>query len=116
MVSVTFLPALLLPAATPPKAKDAGATFACSMPAPASDAGCGLFEAVSVTVSVPVSAPMTEGVNVTKMVHFELAGTLLPQLLVWAKSPLVVIVEMARAESRLLVKVIVFAALVVFSA
>lgn len=99
-----------------PKPGEPGRSVTGSTPDPASEAVCGLFEAASVTVSVPVSAPMMLGVNVTEIVHFESAGTLLLQLLVWAKSPLVVMLEIARAESRLLVKVIVLAALAVFSA
>ncbi len=48
---------------------------------------CGLFEALSVTVRVAVSAPVVVGVKVTLIVQFAPAATLVPQLLVWAKSP-----------------------------
>ena len=44
----------------------------------------GLFEAVSVTVRVPLSAPTTLGVNITLMVHLPLAATLPLQVFVSA--------------------------------
>jgi hypothetical protein len=59
------------------------------MPLPDKMTVCGLLDAPSVTVRVPVSTPTMLGVNVTEMVHLLLAGTLLPQVLVWAKSLLV---------------------------
>lgn len=49
---------------------------------------CGLLLALSLTVKVPVRNPTTVGVNVTLTVHFPLAATDEPQVLVWAKSPL----------------------------
>ena len=65
------------------------------MPLPDKMTVCGLLDAPSVTVRVPVSTPRLLGVYVTEMVHELVAGTLLPQVLVWAKSPLVVTLEIA---------------------
>lgn len=51
---------------------------------------CGLFVALSVMVRVPVRVPTTVGVNVVFIVHLLPAATELPQVLVWAKSPVTV--------------------------
>ena len=57
------------------------------MPVPERFAIC--VPALSVTVSVPFRAPATVGVNVTLIVQFEFAASEVPQVLVWAKSPVV---------------------------
>jgi hypothetical protein len=88
LVSVTFLAALVVPAFCAANVKEVGETVVCAMPLPANEAVCGLFDAASVTVSVPVSAPMTLGVNVTVMVQLPLAGTLPLQVSVSVKSGL----------------------------
>jgi len=64
-----------------------------AVPAPVSETLCGLFEALSVMVSAPVREPLAVGVKVTLTVQLELAATLVPQLLVCAKSPLAVMLE-----------------------
>ena len=61
--------------------------------------------ALSVTVIVPVLAPATVGLNVTLMVQEAPAATLEPQLLVWAKSPLVLMPETVRLALPVLVRV-----------
>src|SRR5437879_13178084 len=48
----------------------------------------GLSAALSVIVRVPVRFPPAAGVNVMLMVQLAPAATLLPQVLVWVKSPL----------------------------
>jgi hypothetical protein len=53
--------------------------------------------ALSVTVIEPVREPAAVGVNVTLIVHDELAARLAPQVLVWEKSPLIVMLEIVRA-------------------
>ena len=116
LVAVMIFAALVVYSACLPKLSEAGARVTGITPVPASEAVCGLLDAPSVTVKVPVSAPVMLGVNVTEMVQLELAATLLPHVLVSAKSPLAMMLEMERAEFRLLVKVTVFAALVVYSA
>ena len=49
---------------------------------------CGLPAALSLTLSVALLVPLAAGVNVTVMVQLAPWATELPQLLVWAKSPL----------------------------
>ena len=51
---------------------------------------------MSVTVSEPVRGPMAVGVKVTMIVHVQLAGRLVPQVLVSEKSPLAVMLEIVR--------------------
>ena len=89
--------------------------FACTMPVPDNETVCGLLEAVSVTVRVPVSPPIMLGVNVTVydgMCSF--AGTLPSQVSLSAKSGFpVVILEMVSATASLLVNVMFLEALAV---
>ena len=68
--------------------RDVGESVTDATPVPVRLAVCGLPLALSVTVSVAVLVPPAEGVNVTLMVHRAPAASELPQLLVWAKSPL----------------------------
>ena len=58
------------------------------VPTPERLAVCGLFVALSVTVKVAVRVLMAVGVKVTLMVQWAPAARLEPQLLVSAKSPL----------------------------
>ena len=48
---------------------------------------CGLPEALSVIATDELLEPVVEGVNVTLIVHVPLVARPLPQVLVWAKSP-----------------------------
>jgi len=82
-------------------------------PLPASDAICGLFAALSVTVRVPLRGPPTVGVKVTVMVHVLLPATADPQVFVWAKSPVAVMLGIVREVVRLLLRVTTMGALVV---
>jgi hypothetical protein len=66
-----------------------------------------------VIVSVPVRLPAAVGVKVTEIVHLPPAATLVPQMLVWAKSPEVEMDVIDRAAVPELVRVMVCAALVV---
>ena len=59
---------------------------------------------MSVTVIEPVRVPVAVGVKVTVIVHDELAARLEPQVLVWEKSPLGVMLEIARAAPPVLVR------------
>ena len=76
--------------------------------------------ALSLTLNVAVLLPVPCGVNVTEIVHLLLAGTLLPQVSVSAKSlglaPVNAMLEMLSAVGKLLVKVTVFKALGVATA
>src|SRR5208283_3800232 len=116
LVSSTVQGGLVIPKGSAENNKEVGETVACATPVPASATVCGLLGAPSVTVRVPASPPMREGVYVTEKVHVLRAGTLLPQGMVWAKSPLVVTLEIPRAVLCALVKVTVCGALGVFSA
>ena len=68
---------------------DVGETLAAGRtPMPVKLTVCGLPLALSVTVKVPVRVPVVVGRKVTLIVHLAPAASELPQLLVWAKSPL----------------------------
>jgi hypothetical protein len=60
---------------------------------------------LSVTVSVPVRVPLAVGVKTTLMAQLPPTLTLLPQLLVCEKSPLVEIVAIERAADPVLLRV-----------
>lgn len=112
LVSVTFLAALLVPTFCAANVNEAGTTFVCTMPVPDNEAVCGLFEAASVTVRVPVSAPMMLGVNVTVMTQLPFAGMLPSQVSLSVKSRFpVAILEMVSGTSSLLVNVMSLEAL-----
>src|SRR5712664_3164275 len=71
-----------------------GAVNLKSQPVPVRDTVCGLPDALSVIVRVPVREPTAVGVNVTLIVQFApaanvpgLTGQALPPVLVSAKSP-----------------------------
>ena len=70
------------------------------------------------TVSIPLRAPSTVGLNVTSIVQFEPAATELPLVQVplgLAKSPVTAMVVMLRDALPVLLSVTVCAALAVFS-
>ena len=69
LVSVTFVAPLVVCTACAANLQEVGPTVACTMPVPVNEAVCGLFEAVSVTLRVPLSGPRALGVNVTVMVQ-----------------------------------------------
>jgi hypothetical protein len=70
---------------------------------------------LSVMVRVAVSEPPAVGVKVTLIVQLAPAATLLPQLLVWAKFPLLVMLATARAMFPVLDSVTACALLVEFT-
>jgi hypothetical protein len=82
-------------------------------PVPDRLATWGLLPALSIIVSVPILLPVTEGLNATLMLHVLPAGTLVPQLLVSAKSPAAATLVISSGVFRLLVNVTTLAALVV---
>ena len=84
------------------------------LPVPVSFEVCGLLLALSLTVSIPVLIPVAAGVNVTLIVHLPLAARLDVQVVAdTAKSPLGEIAMLVRLTLWLLVRVNVFARLVV---
>jgi hypothetical protein len=91
LVRVTLTGALVVPPFCAPNVKEVDDTVTWAMPVPLNAAVCGLFEAASVTVSVPVSPPMMLGVNVIVMKQLPLAATLPLQGLVSVKSGLPVV-------------------------
>src|SRR6266404_9505581 len=82
-------------------------------PVPVMFTVCGLPEALSVRVSTPVRDPVAEGLKVTLRAQLAPVPRLVPQLFVWAKSPLAAILEMLRAALPLFVRVTARAELVV---
>jgi hypothetical protein len=73
----------------------------------------GLLGPLSEIVIVPVRLPPAVGLKVTEIVQSPSALTVVPQVLVWEKSPLAVMLVMARLAVPTLVRVTVWGALVV---
>lgn len=121
LVSVTVWAALVVPSLCGAKVRlagesaTAGAVTRETAPVPLRTTIWGEPLALSVNVSVPVRVPATMGVNVTAIVHLAPIATLMPQVSVCAKSPEVAIVVTAKAAVPELVKVNVWAELVVLS-
>jgi hypothetical protein len=84
-----------------------------AVPVPASDTLWGLPDALSVTVTEPDRAPAAAGVKVTLIEQFAPAASVVPHAFVSAKSPLLVMLEIAMASLPVFESVIVCAALVV---
>jgi hypothetical protein len=82
-------------------------------PVPLSVIFCGLVFALSVIVTIPVRDPAAVGVNVIEIVQLPRAATELPQVLVWAKSPVMVMLPTLKTTDELLLTVTDFAALVI---
>lgn len=66
---------------------------------------CGLPAALSATASVPPRAPATVGLKVTLAWQLAPAASVAPQLFVWPKSPLVLMLETANGEPPVFVTV-----------
>jgi len=83
----TLLAALVVPTACLANMTFAGVNFtAGSVPVPLRPSFCGLPDALSLTVTVPVRDIAYAGVNVTVKVQLAPAATVEPQLLFWAYS------------------------------
>ena len=117
MVNVTGAAVELEPTNTVPKERLDVDKVTGEPPVPVRFTVCGLFSASSVMLSAAVRVPLALGVKETLIVQFPPAETLLPQVLVWLKSPLFVPVKpmllIVRAELRLFVKVTICGELVV---
>ena len=72
---------------------------------PVSATVCGLAGALSVTTTVPVRVLIVVGVNVTLMVQLALTATLVPQLFVCEKSPVVAMLVIVRTAAPVFVRV-----------
>jgi len=89
-----------------------------NVPLPLSEAICGLFEALSTTVSVPVRVPSAVGVKLTMIVQplsFGRVCGAVGQLLVCAKSPVIVMDETASGTPCRFLKAMFCPALVVLT-
>ena|SRR5438093_1459107 len=82
-------------------------------PSPVRLAVWGLLRALSIMFSAPARDPMAEGVNVTLIPQLAPIARLVPQLFVWAKSPLAAMLETVSGALPELVRVSACAALVV---
>ena len=115
LLNVTSCAALVVPIACVGNPRLATETEAngVGLPMAEREIVCGLFVALSAIVTDPKRLPDTVGVNVTLMVQLAPAATLVGQLLIGAKSPLAVTLEMIRAALPMLVSVTDCAGLVV---
>lgn len=91
LVRVTACAALVVPSVREAKVRLVGESTTAGAvtpaPVPLKLAVCGEPLALSEIISAPVRVPTTDGVNVTEIVQLAPAATLVPQLLVSAKSP-----------------------------
>jgi hypothetical protein len=88
-----------------------GVNVAGRTPVPESGTVCGVFEALSMIVMLPVRDPSCVGVNVTLIMQFSPAASVLPQglvLVTGAKSPLVVMLAMISVAFPVLASVTFF--------
>ena len=113
-VRVTVCAALVVPMFCPAKVRLVGDRPAeGTVPVPLRLAVCGLPAALSVTLTVPVRVPVADGVKVTLMLQLLPAASVLPQLLVCAKSLLAAMLAIASDPVPLLLRVRIPAAEVV---
>ena len=91
--SVTPCAVLVVLTLWSPNVSEVGARLGGAVPVAEMLAVCGLLLASSVTVRVALRAPVAVGVKVTLMVQVAPAATLVPQLLLCPKSPLLVPVK-----------------------
>jgi hypothetical protein len=80
--SVNTFAALVVPTVTAAYVALTGVNVAWAPPVPVSGTVCGLFEALSVIVRLPVRTPTWVGVNVTLIRQLAPAASVLPQGLV----------------------------------
>jgi hypothetical protein len=113
LVSVTVEGALVVPRVRLGNVRLTGAIVTGKSPVPLRLTVCGLFDALSVNVSVPARVPAAVGENVTPTLHSAPAAMLAPQvLLAIAKSPVAAMLVNVSAVFSLLVRVTSFAAVV----
>jgi hypothetical protein len=112
LVSVTVCAALAVFKACVPKLKVVGESV-MSAPVPVRATVCGLPVALSVSVMAPVLVPAAVGTNFTVTVQSAPPVSDVPQLFVCVKSPLAAMLVILRVAVPLLVRVTVFAVLVV---
>jgi hypothetical protein len=97
-----------------PKLRLAGERLATgAVPVPLRLAVRGLPTPLSVTVTVPLRDPVVVGLKVTVIGQLAPAARVVPQVLVWAKSPLAVIDVIVSSSVPVLLSVTVCGVLVV---
>src|SRR5206468_10420164 len=97
--SVTVCAALVVPTVWLAKVSEVGERLAVvvgAAPVPVRATVCGLPEALSVTLELPVRVPDAVGVNVTLMLQFPPDAREPPQLSVLARSQLALTIQMIR--------------------
>jgi hypothetical protein len=112
LVSVTEIGLLVVPTVRLAKVTVAGDRVTGKIPVPEVEIICGLLVALSVIVTVPLTAPVAAGVKLTEMVHFFPAPTELPQVLVSAKFALATMLEIVNVAVPVFVRVTFLTALV----
>ena len=113
LVKVNVFAALVVPTFRAAYVALAGVRAAGTMPLPDNATVWGLFAALSLKVSVPVTAPTTVGVKVTPTLHFAPAASVAPQVFEEiAKLVLTVMLLMVTEVVPVLVSITVLAALV----
>jgi hypothetical protein len=80
-------------------------------PIPVRDAVCGLPEALSETLRLPLRAPLAVGVKLTVIPQFAPPARLVPHVFVWLKSPLADTLKMLSAMEPVFVRVACWEAL-----
>jgi hypothetical protein len=98
---------LLVPTGCAGKVKEVGErlTSGVAMPVPVRVTVCVAGLALSVMVKEPLREPLAVGVKVTLRLQLALAARLEPQVLVWEKSPLAVMLVMLRVALPVLLRV-----------
>jgi hypothetical protein len=94
-----------VPTSCPGKVNEAAERLSVAAPVPVrlTDWVAGL--ALSVIINVPVLEPVAVGLKVTLRAQLAPAATLAPQVLVWEKSPLAVMLVMLRVAFPVLLRV-----------
>jgi hypothetical protein len=87
------------------KVKEVGERLNVATPVPVTLTVCVAGLALSVIVNVPLLEPVAVGLKVTLRVQLAPAATLEPQVWVWEKSPLAVMLVMLRAAFPVLLSV-----------
>ena len=106
LVTFTVCEGLVVPVGSDGKVGGADKlTTGSAIPVPLKLTVCGLPLALSVMVRDPVLVPLAVGVKVTSMVQLALVATELPQVLVWANSPLAAMLVIASVALPVLVRV-----------
>jgi hypothetical protein len=114
LVTVIFWAELVVPTVWLAKVRLVGfKVITAPVPVPVNETVCGLPGALSATESVPVRVPVAVGVNVTEILQFEPAASVVEQVFVCAKSPVREIPMPVNVDVPSLYSVTICAALVV---